>query len=80
MADPGTDAVCAVCDDPPTSDNPLQVCHRIPFGEGIRRWRLTPDWLDRPDNLRWAHRKRCNKLVELPQLAAGELVRTLVNP
>jgi hypothetical protein len=45
--------------------NPLQAAHRIPFNIGIIQYRLTPDWLDRSENLVWPHRQLCNKKVEM---------------
>ena len=57
--------VCGVCGGPATPGNPLQAAHRIPFNTGIIQYRLTPDWLDRPENLVWAHRQVCNKKVEM---------------
>ena len=56
---------CSVCGKPFSDENPAQVAHRIPFGRGLRRFRLTPEWLDRSDNLVWAHRGKCNKMAEL---------------
>ena len=57
--------VCGVCGGPATPGNLLQAAHRIPFNTGIIQYRLTPDWLDRPENLVWAHRQVCNKKVEM---------------
>jgi hypothetical protein len=48
--------VCGVCGSPATPGNPLQAARRIPFNTGIIQYRLTPDWLDRSENLVWAHR------------------------
>jgi hypothetical protein len=58
--------ICSVCGKPATPDNPLQAAHLIPFGAGIIQFWLTPEWLDGPENLTWAHRVKCNKLAEIP--------------
>ncbi|WP_433955106.1 hypothetical protein [Janibacter indicus] len=73
----GIPEVCHVCGEPAVDGNPLQAAHRVPFNAGVRRWRLTPTWLDRPGNLRWAHRQRCNRLVELSEKDIEELVELL---
>lgn len=75
----GPPVVCVACGEPSADGNPLQACHRVPFGEGVRRWRLTPDWLDRPDNLCWAHQKVCNKKVELSPAEVADLLEELGN-
>jgi len=59
------DAVCAVCGLPPTADNPLQHSHRIGFHQGIKRFGLTPDYLDGHENIRSAHRRACNAETEM---------------
>ena len=60
-------AHCRHCGRPATGENPLQICHRIPFLKGIIEGGYTPDYLNRPDNLIWAHRTGCNKAVEVPK-------------
>lgn len=61
----GDGSICEVCGLPPTEDNPMQVSHLIPFMSGVQVYGLTPDFLDGDVNLKWAHRKVCNKQVEL---------------
>lgn len=56
---------CAVCGEPARVGNPLQASHLIPFAKGIRQFKLTPDFLDRIDNVVPAHRLKCNKSAEL---------------
>ncbi len=56
---------CEVCGQPGTPDNPLQLAHRIGFGNGIRYLGLTPDYLNRQQNLVTTHRQRCNDQAEL---------------
>ena len=56
---------CSICGGRATPENPLQVAHRIPFGRGITQFWLTPDWLDGPHNLVWAHKRGCNKKAEI---------------
>lgn len=57
--------ICEICGERFTEDNPAQVSHKIPFLKGVMNFRLTPDFLDSPENLVWAHRKLCNKKAEL---------------
>ena len=56
---------CSVCGEDGSRENPLQVAHIVPFGLGVVHFKLTPEWLDSPANLRWAHRRVCNKAAEL---------------
>lgn len=56
---------CTVCGKPGTANDPLQRAHLIPFGLGIREFKLTPDFLDSPENIVSAHRSVCNKAAEL---------------
>jgi hypothetical protein len=57
--------LCQICGKPPTQDNPLQNAHKIPFIKGVNKYRLTPDFLDRDENIVCAHRKKCNSLAEM---------------
>lgn len=57
--------LCSVCGLPAEVSNPLENSHLIPFGVGIRTYKLTPDYLDSVDNIVTAHKKTCNKSVEL---------------
>lgn len=59
------DAVCAVCGLPSSADKPFESAHLIPFGLGIRHFKLTPDFLDSEKNIVTAHRGMCNKKAEL---------------
>lgn len=61
---PASDS-CSVCGEDGSVENPLQVAHVVPFSLGVVRFKLTPEWLDSPANLRWAHRRVCNKAAEL---------------
>jgi hypothetical protein len=56
---------CAACGKRETQQNPLQAAHRINALNGVRYLALTPDFLDEPDRLVWAHRKQCNSRVEM---------------
>lgn len=60
------DHLCCVCGLPASESNPLENAHKIPFGIGVRLFKLTPDYLDSSENLVTAHRKTCNKQSELP--------------
>ena len=62
---------CAHCG---TSDGTLQLAHRVPFIVGVIQWGLTPDWLDRPENLAMAHRGSCNNALELDDEQIAELL------
>ena len=68
--------VCAICGKEATKDNPLEKAHLIPFNAGIKKYRLTPDFLDRKENIVAAHRKTCNKLAEL----SHEEILKLISP
>ena len=58
-------AMCAVCKLAGSDSNPLQAAHRINALNGVRYFALTPDFLDNPKRLVWAHRQECNRKVEL---------------
>jgi hypothetical protein len=60
-----TDPVCSVCGKEGTKKNPLQNAHKISFHIGIVWLALTPDFLDNDNNIVTAHKKKCNKSVEL---------------
>jgi len=68
---------CSVCGQEFSTDNPAQVSHLIPFIDGVRIYGLTSDWLDSPENLVWAHRRRCNALAELSKAEINERIREL---
>jgi hypothetical protein len=53
-------------------ENPLWAAHRIHALNGVRYFGLTPDFLDDPKKLVWAHRRVCNRKAELG--FAGTLV------
>ncbi len=57
--------ICEVCFQPPTKDNPLESSHIIGFKIGIVNFALTPDFLDKDQNIYSAHKRKCNKKVEL---------------
>ena len=58
-------AMCCVCGLSGTVANPLENAHRIPFGLGVRKFKLTPDYLDSAENIVTAHRAICNKACEM---------------
>jgi len=68
---------CCICGLPGTPENPIQAAHVIGFNYGVKLLRLTPDYLDSPENLKPVHRSTCNKSVELSIEAAIELVKNL---
>jgi len=57
--------LCEVCNEPSTKDNPFQNSHRIGFSLGIIYLGLTPEYVDRDENIVSAHRKKCNNKAEL---------------
>ena len=67
--------VCQVCQKPPTEENPLQYAHRIPARHGVWDLALTPEFLELREHMVWAHRKECNKSVELDFMNALEYLR-----
>src|SRR2546427_5406264 len=58
-------ATCQECKSPETRDNPLHLAHRINALNGVRFLGLTPDFLDDPAHLVWAHKRVRNRKVEL---------------
>ena len=56
---------CVVCGRPGSADNPIQAAHRVNALNGVRYLALTPDFLDDPARLAWAHRRVCNLRLEL---------------
>ena len=81
--------VCQACGLPGSSRNPLQQAHLIPFDLGIVELGLTPDFLDSEGNIVTAHRRACNKRLELTldgsmmrlkSLGIEELPRFLPDP
>jgi hypothetical protein len=50
---------------PVSLDNPLQSAHVIGFDVGVIDLGLTPEFLDSEENIVTAHRRTCNKKVEL---------------
>ncbi len=71
------DNCCAVCGKPGTADNPLQHSHRIGFNVGIKKFGLTPDFLDSHNNILSAHRKSCNQAVEMSEQQVLEFIKEL---
>jgi hypothetical protein len=68
-------SVCSMCGELGTAGNPLQHSHIIGFSMGIISLGLTPEWLDGDHNILSAHRKKCNKSVELILADAMERLR-----
>jgi hypothetical protein len=63
----GLDDVCYICGKRGTAENGLERCHKIPFAMGIRFFGLTPQFLDRLDNITTGHRLHCNKACEFTE-------------
>ena len=66
---------CAFCGEAGSKQNPLQAAHLIPFFKGVQHLGLTPEFLDDPRRLKWAHRKDCNARVELSFTGTLEYLR-----
>lgn len=58
-------AICEVCGEPPNGEDTLQNAHKIGFDLGVIRLALTPEFLDKHENISTAHKKKCNRKVEL---------------
>lgn len=71
------DAICCVCGLPGTAKNPLENAHRIPFGVGVRKFKLTPDYLDTKENIVTAHKAVCNRSSELSETEVLAMVERL---
>jgi hypothetical protein len=59
------DTVCCVCGLPAEDANQLENAHVIGFLQGVLYLGLTPDFLDRKENIKTAHRIKCNAKVQL---------------
>lgn len=68
------DAICCICGLPASAGKPLENAHKIPFAVGIRKYKLTPDYLDGDDNIVTAHRGMCNKKCELSHKEILDLI------
>ncbi len=68
--------LCSVCGGPATPEQPFERSHKIPFGLGVKVYRLTPDWLDGDHNIVTAHRGACNKAAELQHDKILEMLPT----
>lgn len=67
-------SACCICGLPATIDSPLENAHVIGFRVGVVKFKLTPDYLDRPENIKTAHRGKCNASVELSVTQVAELL------
>jgi hypothetical protein len=68
---------CFVCGNPATKQKPFERSHRIPFGKGVKVYRLTPDWLDSDHNIVTAHRGECNRLAEMSDIQIRKILSGL---
>lgn len=69
--------VCTICGRPAEDGNPLQNAHRIGFYVGVLSLGLTPDFLDRPENIVTSHQKYCNRKSELSLLDSMKMLKQL---
>jgi hypothetical protein len=65
--------VCIFCGDEESPENPLQSAHIIGFDVGVIELGLTPEFLDSDENIATAHRRTCNRSVDLG--LQGSMVR-----
>ena len=70
--------VCFVCGLPALPGNKLTHAHRIPFAKGVYKFRLRPEYLDRPSNIVSAHARKCNDVAELSDIEIFEHVKDLL--
>lgn len=66
--------LCEVCHKPAAPGNPLETSHVIPFAVGVVQFKLTPEFLDGAHNLKTAHKKMCNKAVEVDKEGAKKII------
>ena len=71
------DGICFVCGNSETQDNLFESSHIIGFRLGIVTLGLTPDFLDKDNNIVTAHKKTCNKTVELDLFDSCKRLRSL---
>ena len=57
--------LCEICGKPESKDNKFNLSHKIGFYLGILNFGLTPDFVDRDENIITAHRKFCNREAEM---------------
>lgn len=67
--------MCFTCGEAPLEGHKMQLAHRVPFRVGVIDWGLTPDWLDRADNLCLTHAGACNHAAELTASEIAKLLR-----
>lgn len=74
--EPREAATCFVCGDPADEARPLHACHRVPF-RSVWEFGLTPDWVNRYENLVWAHAGTCNRAAEFTTAQVAQIVADL---
>lgn len=57
--------LCEICGKPPNKNNSFESSHIIGFRMGVVYFGLTPDFLDRDENIVSAHKKLCNSQAEI---------------
>ena len=57
--------ICQICGKPEIDGNKFQNAHRVGFILGVIDLGLTPEYLDRDENILTTHQKICNKAAEL---------------
>ena len=57
--------LCQICGKPSSKDNSFESSHIIGFRIGIVSFGLTPDFLDRDENIVSAHKRLCNSKAEI---------------
>jgi len=57
--------LCEICGKQSEKNNPIQNAHKIGFRLGILYLGLTPEYVDKDENIVSAHKTKCNKSAEL---------------
>ena len=69
--------LCEICGKPPLEDNPFESSHIIGFKIGIVYFGLTPDYLDRDENIVSAHKRICNSKAEITSIDVCRRLKSL---
>ena len=69
--------ICQICGKPPSKNNSFELSHIIGFKIGIVSFGLTPDFLDKDENIVSAHKRKCNSKAELTIEDACKRLRSL---
>ena len=68
--------VCVVCGKPAEQGNPLEHSHLIGFSVGVKKFALSPDFLDSDSNIKSAHKRGCNAALELKTARVADYLKS----